>query len=151
MVNWISKITSKIAKIFRSLFGGMKQRFEPQLKDYDVTGPKVVEPKYWPETIELMENLDRIIQEHTKASPTNDQINKRILEYVEEQINTKGSIEDTKLRAEALETVADRILSTTLDKIVGLEPQTDTRMEFSNAVAEFKQKLSQRLQSDILH
>ncbi|MGD9591541.1 MAG: hypothetical protein AB7V32_03375 [Candidatus Berkiella sp.] len=108
-----------------------------------------LEPKYWPEVIDFIDNLNNLIKIHTIEDSNIQHINQRIVDYVVEQINVKGSLRDIEQRYSALNTLADRIQSNTISKIVGLKHIATTHADFSEAIEEFKKRLSQRHQSEI--
>ncbi|MFI4937339.1 MAG: hypothetical protein ACHQJ6_02385 [Candidatus Berkiellales bacterium] len=111
--------------------------------------PDQVEPKYWPEVVDFMETLNTIIDSHTIEDSNIQIINQRIVDYVQEQINIKGSLDDIEQRYLALDTLADRILVRNLSRIVGLKQNESTRAEFSEAIEHFKHRLHQRHQHEI--
>ena len=80
-----------------------------------------LEPKYWPEVTDYMKKLSAIVKTNTIDDENVHSVNERILNYVLDQINKKGSIQDIEQRYLALETLADRILVVELVKIVGLK------------------------------
>lgn len=127
----------KIISVFRG------QKIEPeaatQLEHLDQKYPK-----YWPEVVEFMELLNHIVDSHTISDGNVERINHRIIEYIEEQINIKGQIEDVEERYSALKTLSDRILSHNLNKLVGLKVSADSNTDFSDAVNLFKYRLEER-------
>ena len=50
-----------------------------------------------------------------------------------------------------MNTLADRMLSSTFNKIVGLKHMQSTHAEFSEAVDNFKKRLAQRQQNEIAY
>lgn len=110
-----------------------------------------LEPKYWPEVIDFIDNLNQLIEANTISDMNIAHINQRIVDYVEEQINVKGSLKDIEERYSALNTLADRIQSSTINKIVGLKHATTTHADFSDAITKFKKRLEQRHQSEVAH
>lgn len=110
-----------------------------------------LEPKYWPEVREFIDTLNHIIKNHTIEEPNIQYINQRIIDYVIEQINVKGALDDVTERYNALNELSDRILANNLSKIVGLKHDMGTNPEFSHAVEEFKQKLMMRRQAETEH
>lgn len=110
-----------------------------------------LEPKYWPEVIEFIDNLNHVIETHTIIGANVQHINQRIVDYVAHQINVKGSMEDLDKRYSALDTLADRILSNTFSKIAGLKHQESTHADFTDVVVHFKKRLHQRYQDEIAY
>jgi len=108
-----------------------------------------LEPKYWPEVKDFMGSLDEIIETHTIDDPNIKRINQRIISYIEEQINKKGQVDDINARYSGLNTLADRILSHNLSKVVGMKSGVNSTADFSDAVSEFKIKLSHKKQSEV--
>lgn len=108
-----------------------------------------LEPKYWPEVKEFIDNLNAIIDNHTIVDSNIHRVNERIVEYILEQINKKGQIEDVEQRYSALRTLSDRILSHHLNKVVGLKESTNSNTDFSDAVHSFQVKLELRHQQEL--
>jgi hypothetical protein len=108
-----------------------------------------VEPKYWPEVRDFINNLNHIIETHTIEDSNVAHINQRIVEYVEQQINKKGQLADINQRYYALDTLADRLLSNTFNKIVGLKHVETTHADFTDAVAQFKNRLHARYKGEL--
>lgn len=108
-----------------------------------------LEPKYWPEVIEFINNLNHVIETHTIAGANVQHINQRIVDYVAHQINVKGSVVDLDKRYSALDTLADRILSNTFSKIAGLKHQENTHADFTDVIIQFKKRLHQRYQDEV--
>jgi len=109
-----------------------------------------LEPKYWPEVKHFMNKINDIVVHSTIEDNNIHLVNQRIIDYVEKQINTKGSLEDIEQRYMALNTLADRILYNNLSKIVGLKHDKNSHADFTEAVAEFKRELEKRHQDDLL-
>lgn len=107
------------------------------------------EPKYWPEVIDFIDNINHLIESHTISDTNVQHINQRIVDYMIDQINTKGSVQDIEERYFALNTLADRILSNTLNKIVGLKHMPSTHADFTEAVGNFKKRLAIRHKNEI--
>lgn len=103
-----------------------------------------LEPKYWPEVKEFIDLLNEIVASHTISDANVERINHRIVEYIEEQINIKGQIENVEERYSSLKTLSDRILTHNLNKLVGLKVSTDSNTDFSDAVNLFKYRLEER-------
>ena len=101
-----------------------------------------LEPKYWQEVIDFMNAIKSIIEKNTIDDDNVRHVNERIITYVEEQINKKGSMKDRQERYAALDTLADRILVNNLSKIAGLK-HTEGRA-FTDAVKQFKDSLHRR-------
>ena len=135
-----------LRRLFFKMYYLQKEKMLTPGKDKEIH----LEPKYWSEVRELMGTLHNIIETHTTQEENIRIINQRILDYIEEQINVKGSIEDIEERYSALDTLADRILVKNLDKIVGLKHEGSTHAEFSEAIRHFKNRLHQRRQEEIL-
>src|SRR5438132_6564210 len=74
-----------------------------------------LEPKYWQEVIDFINTVNNLIKIHTIEDPNIEHVNTRIVDYIVEQINLKGSIKDAEQRYLALNTLADRILSNNLN------------------------------------
>ncbi len=110
-----------------------------------------LEPKYWPEVKDFIDNLNHLIEIHTIEDSNVQHINQRIVDYVEDQINVKGQLKDVEQRYSALNTLADRILSNTISKIVGLKHVPTTHADFSEAVELFKKRLQKRHQNEIAY
>ncbi len=108
-----------------------------------------LEPRYWPEVIDFIDNLNHLIELNTIQDSNIQHINQRIVDYVVDQINVKGSLKDIEQRYSALNTLADRIQSNTINKIVGLKHVSTTHADFSEAVDKFKKRLAQRHQNEI--
>lgn len=108
-----------------------------------------LEPQYWPEVRDFMKNLNNLIETHTITDTNLQGVNQRILDYVLQQINIKGSIQDIEERYVALNTLADRILLKNLGKIVGLKENASTHADFSDAVEHFKKQLHIRYQAEL--
>lgn len=138
-----------------SILGLFKRMFEllfrVQIHKHDPSKQDTfhLEPKYWPEVKNFIDNLNKTIEVNTIHDGNIDEINKRIVAYVEEQINTKGQIEDIEERYDALHTLADRILSNSIGKIVGLKHVETTQTDFTDLINNFKQKLEKRHQEEI--
>lgn len=110
-----------------------------------------LEPKYWPEVIEFMNNLNQVIETHTISGSNVQHVNQRIIDYVAEQINVKGQVEDVDKKYSALDTLADRILSNTFSKIAGLKHEENTHADFTDIVLQFKKRLHQRYQDEVIY
>jgi hypothetical protein len=110
-----------------------------------------LEPKYWPEVADFIEKLEHLIATHTISDSNVQHINQRIVDYVEHQINIKGSLTDLEQRYSALDVLADRILSNTLSKIAGLKHEENTHADFTEVVVAFKKRLHQRHQDEIAY
>lgn len=108
-----------------------------------------LEPKYWPEVMDYMQSLSSIVKSNTIEDDNIQQVNDRILTYVLDQINKKGSIHDLKARYLALETLADRILLIEVGKIVGLKQSEGTTAQFSEATQIFKKRLMARRENEL--
>lgn len=107
-----------------------------------------LEPKYWPEVMDFIEQLNDLVDTHTIEDNNIRRVNQRIITYIEDQINHKGQLEDLESRYMALNTLADRILSHHLSKIVGIKESTSSTADFSEAVRTFKERLAQKLQAE---
>lgn len=125
--------------------------FRPSATSSKSEAPHTIhlEPKYWPEVMDYMQNLSDIVKSNTIEDDNIQQVNERILTYILDQINKKGSIEDLEARYLALETLADRILLVELGKIVGLKQNEGTIAQFSEATKNFKERLITRRKSEL--
>lgn len=130
------------AKVLRLFKGSDKNVSDNERKIH-------LEPKYWPEVKQFMDSLDDIIGSHTIEDDNIKRINQRVVDYIEEQINKKGQVEDIHARYSGLNTLADRILSNNLNKLVGLKESTHSSAEFSDAVKAFKVKLNEKKQAEL--
>lgn len=140
-------ITSGFANFFRKLF-------HLKLKEAKPFSPsdrnRKLEPRYWQETIDFITTLKSLIDHHTIHDANVQQINQRIVDYIETQINIKGSIPNLNDRYNALNIYVDRLLSNTFNKIVGLKKdEIRPRADFTLAVEKFKQRLQQRRQEEM--
>jgi len=108
-----------------------------------------LEPKYWQEVIDLRERLEKVIKENTIDDDNISHVNQRVLDYLIEQINTKGSLPVIPERYAALNTLADRILLNYQNKLVGLKKNVTTHTDFSDAVNDFKHRLKEREQKEL--
>lgn len=140
----IHEKNSFFARLKAKLWGERKEQAEPD-ENHEIH----LEPKYWPEVKDFMGSLDKIIETHTIDDANIKRINQRIVSYIEEQINKKGQVDDINARYSGLNTLVDRILSNNLGKVVGMKTGTTSTAEFSDAVSEFKIKLSHKKQSEI--
>lgn len=107
-----------------------------------------LEPKYWQEVIDLRERLEKVIKDNTIDDNNINSVNQRVLDYLIEQINVKGSLPSITERYAALNTLADRILLNYQSKIVGLKKSVTTHTDFTDAVTDFKHRLKEREQKD---
>ena len=103
-----------------------------------------LEPRYWPEVKHFMARINDIVDSNTIEDQNVHVVNQRIIDYVESQINKKGSMHDIEERYMALSTLADRVLINNLSKIVGMKQVDSTHADFSNAVHDFKEALAAR-------
>lgn len=108
-----------------------------------------LEPKYWQEVIDLRERLEKVIKENTIEDDNISHVNQRVLDYLIEQINIKGSLPTIQERYAALNTLADRILNNYQSKLVGLKKNVTTHTDFSDAVNDFKDRLKEREQKEL--
>lgn len=125
----------KIINFFRS-----KDDIKASLRDDQIH----LEPKYWPEVREFIDNLNSVIESHTIQDDNIHRVNQRIVDYILEEINKKGQIENIEQRYSALTTLSDRILSHNLNKLVGVKENTAYNTDFSDTVNQFKFKLETR-------
>lgn len=121
-----------------------KNSSSTQEKESSPKNLRRLEPKYWQEVIDFMETLDHLIKTYTIEDDNLRHVNQRIVDYVQEQINLKGSIKDIEERYSALDTLADRILTNNLSKIVGLKHTESSQAEFTEAIINFKKRLHHR-------
>jgi hypothetical protein len=134
--------THGVLDFFRRLFKHEKnESLEP--KEHHL------EPKYWQEVIDLRERLEQVIHENTIEDDNISHVNQRVLDYLIEQINVKGSLPTIHERYAALQTLADRILINYQSKLVGLKKNVTTHTDFTDAVNDFKHRLKQREQKEI--
>lgn len=100
--------------------------------------------QYWPEVQHFLEDFRALVIENTEAEQHKVRMNQQVLSYLEKQIEIKGrkGTEDDKIHE--LEVIADRILTTTMNKFVGMKPHTTQTTEFSDLVNKFKQELHSR-------
>ncbi len=140
-------LLNKIAQGFKQKWAAFLGWFtaKPKINESDIH----LEPKYWPEVIDLMETLNSLLAMHTIDDANIRHVNSRILEYLEEQINIKGTLPNLELRYSALDTVADRFLTNSLNKLVGLKHMEDSHAEFSDAITLFKKRLHERHQQEL--
>jgi hypothetical protein len=103
-----------------------------------------VEPKYWPEVVDFMNQLKTIVNKNTIDDGNVHSLNDRIISYVEKEINQKGKLPDIEKRYAALDELADRILVVSLGKIVGMKKTSDTQAVFTDAVTHLKNALHER-------
>ncbi|HRE30610.1 MAG TPA: hypothetical protein PLD88_01420 [Candidatus Berkiella sp.] len=132
-----------IREFFQRLFRGKSTLAEQHLE----TGK--LEPKYWQEVIDFRERLERAIKENTIDADNISSVNQRVLDFVIEQINTKGSLPTVQERYQALNTLADRVLLNYQNKIVGLKKGVTTHTDFTDAVNDFKHRLKEREQKEL--
>lgn len=109
-----------------------------------------LEPEYWQEVIEFIDTLNELIKTHTIEDSNVESINRRIVGYIQDQINIKGSIVDLKERYSQLDILADRILSTTFNKIVGLKHVESSHADFTAAIVQLKKRLHERYQNELM-
>lgn len=107
-----------------------------------------LEPKYWPEVMDFIQRLRAIIDESTIEDENIKIVNQRIVDYIEHEINVKGSIEDINKRYDALHTLADRILVKNISKLVGLK-YSSTNADFSETIEIFKHRLTKRQEEEL--
>jgi hypothetical protein len=108
-----------------------------------------LEPRYWVEVKHFMDTIELIVKEKTIDDSNVQILNQRILDYIEQQINVKGSLPDIEQRYMALNTLADRILVNNLSKFVGLKHTPNTAAEFTSAIDQFKRDLEKRHQEEL--
>lgn len=128
----------------------LRRLFKKEVHDEHVENEvRHLEPKYWQEVIDLRERLERVIKENTIEDDNISHVNQRVLDYLIEQINIKGSLPSIHERYAALNTLADRILINYQSKIVGLKKNVTTHTDFTDAVNDFKHRLKQREQKEL--
>ena len=71
-------------------------------------------------------------------------MNQQVLSYLEKQIEVKGRKGTEEHKIQELEMIADRILTTTMNKFVGMKPHTTQTTEFSDLINKFKKDLQMR-------
>lgn len=134
--------TNRVLQFFINLF---KSEKAPQEEKHDFH----LEPKYWQEVIDLRERLEKVIKENTIDGDNISHVNQRVIDYLIEQINSKGSLPTITERYDALNTLADRILLNYQSKLVGLKKNVTTHTDFSDAVNDFKHRLDERKQKEL--
>lgn len=134
--------THGVLDFFRRLFKHEDDNV-PENKEHHL------EPKYWQEVIDLRERLEKVIKENTIEDDNISHVNQRVLDYLIEQINVKGSLPTIHDRYAALQTLADRILINYQSKLVGLKKNVTTHTDFTDAVTDFKHRLKQREEKEI--
>lgn len=135
--------TNKVLEFFRRLFKPKHQESLTQAKEFHL------EPKYWQEVIDLRERLEKVIKENTIEDDNISHVNERVLDYLIEQINIKGSLPTIPERYAALNTLADRILLNYQSKLVGLKKNVTTHTDFTDAVTDFKKQLKEREKKEL--
>ncbi|MGE3319120.1 MAG: hypothetical protein AB7I18_07465 [Candidatus Berkiella sp.] len=134
--------TNRVLDFFRNLF--KPKQSEPQAqKEFHL------EPKYWQEVMDLRERLEKVIKENTIEDDNVTHVNERVLDYLIEQINIKGSLPTIPERYAALNTLADRILLNYQSKLVGLKKNVTTHTDFTDAVTDFKKQLKEREKKEL--
>lgn len=134
--------TNRVLQFFRNLF---KSKNESPDEKHDFH----LEPKYWQEVIDLRERLEEVIKANTIDDDNISHVNQRVLDYLIEQINIKGSLPTITERYAALNTLADRILLNYQSKLVGLKKNMTTHTDFTDAVNDFKHRLDERKQKEL--
>lgn len=129
----------KFFKKFFHRFGGDKKKYKPHATDPD--NPPAI---YWPEVQQFLDSFRHIIEENTLEDEQYQAVNEQVLNYLEHQIEIKGSFGTQQEKAHALEILADRVLTTTMSKFVGLKPQTTIKTAYSDIVHSFKKDLQNR-------
>ncbi|MCS5712015.1 hypothetical protein [Candidatus Berkiella aquae] len=132
-----------IREFFQRLFKSKSTPVEQHLE----TGK--LEPKYWQEVIDFRERLEKVIKENTIDADNISSVNQRVLDFLIEQINTKGSIPTVPERYNALNILVDRMLISYQSKIVGLKKGVTTHTDFTDAVNAFKLRLKEREQKEL--
>lgn len=132
-----------VLDFFRRLF-----KHDDHTNQSDIHSHKL-EPKYWQEVIDLRERLEKVIKENTIEGDNISHVNQRVLDYLIEQINVKGSLPTIPERYAALHTLADRILINYQSKLVGLKKNLTTHTDFTDAVVEFKHRLKEREKKEL--
>ncbi len=135
--------THGVFDFFRRLFKYKDGDEAPENKEHHL------EPKYWQEVIDLRERLEKVIKDNTIDDDNISHVNQRVLDYLIEQINVKGSLPTIHERYAALQTLADRILINYQSKLVGLKKNVTTQTDFSDAVTDFKHRLKQREEKEM--
>lgn len=134
--------------VLHSLFVTIKCCFVPS-KKAQKNGKEHLEAQYWPEVKHFVTHINQLVQDNTIDDDNIKIVNQRIIDYMSEQINAKGSIENVEQRYTALNTLADRLLVNNLSKIVGLKQSTTTSANFTDAVEHFKEDLQKRFESEV--
>jgi len=127
----------------------IRNLFKPKNKEPETQKEFHLEPKYWQEVIDLRERLEKVIKENTIEDNNISHVNERVLDYLIEQINVKGSLPTIHERYAALNTLADRILLNYQSKLVGLKKNVTTHTDFTDAVNDFKKQLKEREKKEL--
>lgn len=140
-----------IGQCFQKIFSFFT-RFFKTVKQQPIRGePAHLEPKYWQEVIEFMEELKALVETHTIDDENIHYMNQRVIEYIEKQINVKGKMLDLQERYLALDTFLDQISVKYLSKLVGMKHTEMTKTEFIDCVEKLKKGLHQRRQKEMQH
>ncbi len=101
--------------------------------------------QFWPETQQFIDTLHDIVEKRTQNDASKRRMNDQILSHLVSQIESKGHHGTDLEKAQALEIIADRVLTNTMGKFVGLDQTEDGTMAFSKAVLDFKLELQKRV------
>lgn len=134
------KVASKKKGFLSALFTLMTGEHKNK-KEYLVGNPENIDPEYCKHINEFMDTLNHLVESNMSDPHKHRPINVPILRYIHQQLIHKARIPNEIERNLALKTTADRILSVSLSKLVGLEKGTLAKKEFSQAVDEFKQTM----------
>ena len=99
---------------------------------------------YWPEVQHFLEEFRTLVIENTVEEQHKVRMNQQVLSYLEKQIEVKGRKGTEEHKIQELEMIADRILTTTMNKFVGMKPHTTQTTEFSDLINKFKKDLQMR-------
>lgn len=132
-------ILSKIFGIFKS-----SPKQAQASKDMD---PRDVPAHLWPEVQTFIEELRDIVDKNTIDDKQAKRMNTQIMDYLANQIEKKGYSGTYEDKCQAMEIIADRVLTTTVPKLVGSVEQTEQKTEFSDVVNKFKSDLEKKKQA----
>lgn len=132
--------------LFSKLFGSSKKP-EKVMAKYQDMDPRDVPAYYWPETQHFIEHLKDIVAQNTIDDPQAQRMNAEMVHYIEKQIEKKSFSGTYQEKCDSLEMIADRVLSTTVNKLVGQKEKTTETTEFSNCINQFKADIKHKRES----